>query len=116
MRLLVGPGAHEGGQETVVDVDHPAAVRFRHRIGNDLHEPGEHGHIHRFPLQDGLYFGKGSRLVSCREFHVVERHLKPSGKLLDVRMVGNDAHDVARQLPCPPALQDLHETVAGLGG
>ena len=67
-------------------------------------------------MQDVRYFGKGSRLVSCREFHVVEWHLEPAGKLLDVRMIGNDAHDVARQLSCPPALQDLHETVARLGG
>ena len=47
---------------------------------------------------------------------MVERHLEPSRKFLDVRMVGDDAHNLARQLPRPPALQDLHQTMARLGG
>src|SRR5665648_55179 len=72
LRLGVGPGALEAGQERVVDVDDPAGQGAAEVVGQDLHVAGEN-HQLDVQLVDQLEQSRlGRCLVECRR-HVMER-------------------------------------------
>src|SRR5690606_2855423 len=88
VRLVVGLGALEAGQEAVVDVDRAPGQRLAHARREDLHVARQHHQVDPFALdqvQDRLLL---PRAVAVVHRQVVERHAVGGGERGEVGVVG----------------------------
>ncbi len=97
VRLVVGLGALEAGQEAVVDVDRPAGQLVTQVIRQHLHVAGQHHQLGPFGLDDLELLGFGLGLGGRSHRDVVERHVVAGGQLVEVAVVADDGADVDRQ-------------------
>ncbi len=111
MRLLVRARAGEGGQEAVVDVDDwlvPRAKKFARQ------------HLHVAREDDGVRADLGEMLQQCGlrlglaivdDRNDREGHLERARERFEVRMIADDADDVAVELAETMAAQEIHHAV-----
>jgi hypothetical protein len=114
VRLVIGPGAGEGRQERVVDVDGPPGQLRAQAVGEHLHVAGQHDQVDplgRHQVEQRLL---GDRLLPRRHRDVVERHPVPRGQRREVAVVGDHADHVGPQCPALPPEQQVVEAVPGL--
>ena len=112
--LVVGFGAHEGGQEGVVDVDDVVGVGGNHLIADNLHIACQHDERDAVLAQQlhlgGLHLGfVGVVLVDAP--HVVG-DIELLGDVAQVLMVADDAGDIDSPLAGFVARQQVVEAVA----
>ena len=115
VRLVVGLGAGETGQEAVVDVDDPAAQRGAQFRRQDLHVAGEDHRIAAHVLENALDFSVGSRLVVGGNRHVMEGDAMPLDETAESIVVGDDARDLDVEFLGLPARQQVVEAMFLLG-
>ena len=99
MRLVIGLGALEAGQEAVVDVDAAARQEARQIVGQDLHVAREHDESAPVSVDQRLDL-RFLLAAWCRaDRQVVERDVAEIDVLVKrlARMVGDDADDVHAQ-------------------
>ena len=111
MRLVVGLGALEAGQEAVVDVDRASSQGLAQPRRKDLHVTRQHHQVDALALDQ-----VDNRLllaVAVGRVHrqVLERHAVGPGQRGEVGMVGDHRGDVHRQLAAVGAEQQIVETM-----
>ncbi len=113
--LLVGVGADEGWQETVVDVDDAPGEVAAEVVGEDLHESGEDDEF------DVLFGDEGADLFEAsfagvavhRDF--VKRQVGPFRDRPAIAAVADDRGDLDREFVEPRPPEDFVEAVVGFG-
>ncbi|MPM73070.1 hypothetical protein SDC9_120046 [bioreactor metagenome] len=114
MRLVVGLGALEAGQEAVVDIDGAAGQLFAQVVGQYLHVARQHHQLGTFFLNDlvlalfGLGLGRGSH------GNVMKGDVVAGRQLIELAVVADDGLDLDGQQARLPAEQQVVEAVAFL--
>ncbi len=114
LRLVVGSGAGEGGQEGVVNVDdapRPAAHEVRRQ---DLHVAGQHHQMDTVALEQFLLPRFGLRLAVGSDRHDLEGQAEVLGRGTVVGVIGNHQHHLAGQLAQPLPQQEIIQAVGVL--
>jgi hypothetical protein len=113
--LLVGIGADEGGQETVVDVDDAPGVVVAQIIRQDLHEAREHDEFHVLRLDQAADGGEAGGALVAVHRDLMERDAGMVGDAAAVRPVADDGGDFHRELAEFGAPEDFVEAVVRFG-
>lgn len=111
MGLVVRAGPLEGGEERVVDVDHPAVQRAAEVVGEDLHVTGHDDELGALRLHELQQFRLGLGLRGGGDRNVVERdpvELRDRGERL---VIGHDRSDIDREPRRALAEQQIVEAV-----
>ena len=118
VRLVVGLGALETGQEAVVDVDGPATQELAELGRQDLHVARQHDQVDAqltdelFNLQ--LLLALGFEAGAGGQLQVMEGDAVALHQLGEVGVVGHDGRDIHPELAAAPAEQQVIEAVAVL--
>lgn len=115
VRLVVGLGALKSGQERMVNIDGTSSEvatglgsEYLHVTGEDeklgIHSLKE---LHQTPLLLGL--------APIDDRQVVVWHAVPFGEPPHVLVIGGDRHDLDRQCPRAPSVQDAVQAMPGPG-
>ena len=109
-RPPIGIGAGERRQERVVDVDrrHPHA---RQEVAAQyLHVARQHEQL-GIALQKREHRRLGPLLADLLHRHVVERHARRDGLVLELAMVGDHRHDLPVQLAASSAPEQVEQAM-----
>ena len=112
MRLVVGLGALEAGQERMVDVDGAPSQFTAHLITQNLHIAGQHNKLGPFGFNDFDLLGLRPALAAGCDWNVVKRHVVTGRQLVKIAVVRNDRPDINRQQATFPAEQQIVQAVA----
>ncbi len=115
VRLVVGLGALEPGQERMVDVD-ASPGQLPGQVGReDLHVTGQHHQIDPFVVDDRQDLLFLVRLGLFGDRQMMERDAVQVAERL-ARVVGDDADHLHGQLADPSPIQQVDQTVIRLAG
>lgn len=98
-------------KEAVMNIDDAPGIALAQRGGQYLHVPRQHDTVGPCRIDLGLYLIESRLLVGRVHRHVMIRNAVPLGERTHVVMIGNDADDIAIQLACLPAIQQIHQAV-----
>ena len=114
VRLAVGIGSDEGGEERMVDVDEFSGKFFTKPIGEDLHKAGENAELDVFiskDLGDGL---EACVFLITIHIDVVEGDVFLFCNVLAVVSVADDGGDIQGKVAFAGTPEDFIEAMAGL--
>ncbi|OIQ66944.1 hypothetical protein GALL_514830 [mine drainage metagenome] len=114
MRLVIGLGTLEAGQEAVVDVDGAPTQKLAELGRQDLHVARQHDEV-RFGFPHQIP-DRGLLLVPCflRHRQIVKRYIAEIEAGVGLaRMIGNDGGRDHLQFAGSPAIQDIGKAVIG---
>ena len=115
MRLVIGLGALETGQETVMDIDAATRQEARQIVAQYLHIARQDDEVGAGFLDDRLDLRFLLRLGILGDRQMVERHVADQryGQRL-ARMVAHDADDIHVQLADAPAVEQVAQAMVEL--
>ena len=115
MRLVIGLGTFEAGQERMVDVDDTTFEPGAEIGGEDLHIPGEDDEFHIESFDEAGQLSFGGILGRGRDRNVVEVMTMEFGQRPQGLVVAGDADDIDGQLTRALLEQQGVEAMGGFG-